>query len=169
MQWIEQQPAVPEKEGWYRVMHHGDSESIDGHVVYAFDDYEGWAYWTPASPDELEDDEDGYEGSWNCVHDEESEFIFAYLGPFEFESFKKYEKKTKVVPAVVDDPRKDLSKYYAGCPVKKTIGGGYGKPDYELWGHVIGFVQNSHNDTILEVKWSDGSVYNIHPMNLEDT
>jgi hypothetical protein len=70
-------------------MHPGDSETIDGaYNVYDFPDYEDWAYWTPAEPDEFEDFEGGYKGSWSCMHDEDGENIFAYLGPFEFVSYQ---------------------------------------------------------------------------------
>lgn len=79
--WIRQKPAIPEKEGWYRVMHPGDSESVDGHTIYEFSDYEDWAYWHPAAPDELEDFEGGYKGSWQTRYDEEGDGIFAYCGP----------------------------------------------------------------------------------------
>lgn len=92
MKWIEQQPAIPPKEGWYRVMIPGDSESIDGHTIYDFPDYETWAYWYPATEEDYEDFEGGYKGHWNCVHDEESEFVFAYYGPIEFPSFKKFKR-----------------------------------------------------------------------------
>jgi hypothetical protein len=81
LKWINQQPAVPNQEGWYRVMHPGDSESIDGHTIYDFPDYEDWAYWQPADPEEFEDFEGGYKGSWQTMHDEEGEGIFAYYGP----------------------------------------------------------------------------------------
>lgn len=80
--WIEQQPAIPSAEGWYRVMHSGDSEYLEGHLIYDFPDYEDWAYWTPASPDEFEDFDGGYKGSWGTQHDEDGDFIFAYCGPF---------------------------------------------------------------------------------------
>ena len=82
-EWINQKPAIPAAEGWYRVMHEGDSESVDGHTIYDFPDYEDWAYWTPAGPDELEDFEGGYKGSWRTMRDEEGDFIFAYCGPVE--------------------------------------------------------------------------------------
>lgn len=81
MIWIKQQPAVPSHEGWYRVMHAGDSETDGPHVFYDFPDYEDWAYWTPADHDEFEDFEGGYKGSWSTMHDEDGDYIFAYCGP----------------------------------------------------------------------------------------
>jgi len=81
MDWVKQKPAAPSVEGWYRVMPAGDSESIDGFTLYEFDDYEDWAYWTPAAPEEFEDFEGGYKGDWRTMHDEPSECIFAYAGP----------------------------------------------------------------------------------------
>ncbi|RUU80481.1 hypothetical protein [Mesorhizobium sp. M7A.F.Ca.MR.362.00.0.0] len=86
--WIKQNPAIPPAEGWYRVMHAGDSEYLEGHRIYDFDDYEGWAYWTPAKEDEVEDFEGGWKGSWKCTHDEDGDFIFAYCGPVEFPSYQ---------------------------------------------------------------------------------
>jgi hypothetical protein len=83
MNWIEQKPAIPTAEGWYRVMHPGDSESIDGHTIYDFPDYEDWAYWTPASPEEFEDFDGGYKGSWHTYYDADGSGIFAYAGPVE--------------------------------------------------------------------------------------
>lgn len=80
--WIKQKPAIPAVEGWYRVMHAGDSEYLEGHCLYDFADYESWAYWTPAGPDEFEDFDGGYKGQWKCSHDEDGDFIFAYCGPF---------------------------------------------------------------------------------------
>jgi hypothetical protein len=56
----------------------GDSESIDGHQIYAFDDYETWAYFTP--------DEEG--GNFVGIHDEDNYVIFAYCGPFVTPPFK---------------------------------------------------------------------------------
>ena len=61
----------PTTEGWYRVMVSGDSESIDGHTIYACDDYETWAYFHPNEDD----------GSFRGVHDEDEYTIFAYYGP----------------------------------------------------------------------------------------
>jgi hypothetical protein len=81
MNWTMQKPAIPPVEGWYRVMHSGDSESVDGHTIYDFPDYEDWAYWQPADPEELEDFDGGYKGSWQTMHNEEGDFIFAYAGP----------------------------------------------------------------------------------------
>lgn len=84
MIWKERQSLddCPEESGWYRIMVSGDSELIDGHYIYSFDDYETWAYFTKASPDEFEDFIGGYKGSFCGTHDEENETIFAYVGPF---------------------------------------------------------------------------------------
>lgn len=79
--WIEQKPAIPEQEGWYRVMYPGDSESDGPHVYYDYPDYEDWAYWHPAEPEELEDFDGGYKGSWSTQYDQSGESIFAYCGP----------------------------------------------------------------------------------------
>lgn len=86
--WIKQKNPVPEKEGWYVVMISGDSESIDGHTIYDFPDYETFAYWKPADDSELEEFENGYKGSWRFMHDEEADTAFAYYGPIEFPAFK---------------------------------------------------------------------------------
>ena len=91
-EWIEQTPAIPTEEGWYRVMIHGDSESIDGHTIYDFPDYETWAYWTPADQAECEDFDGGYKGSWMCTHDEDGDWVFAYCGPFEFTAYSQRER-----------------------------------------------------------------------------
>jgi len=80
MHWINQEPAVPSVEGWYRVMLPGDSESMDGFTLYEFPDYETWGYWSPASPEEYEDFADGYKGSWT-VEMGEPDGLFAYAGP----------------------------------------------------------------------------------------
>lgn len=88
-EWTKQRPAIPPREGWYRVMHPGDSETDGPHVFYDFPDYEDWAYWTPADPDEFEDFEGGYKGSWQCGHDEEGDGIFAYCGPFYFKPYRE--------------------------------------------------------------------------------
>ena len=80
MDWIQQNPAVPDVEGWYRVMLPGDSDSVDGHTLYDFPDYETWGYWTPASAEEFEDFEGGYKGSWTLELGE-PDGLFAYAGP----------------------------------------------------------------------------------------
>lgn len=61
----------PIEAGTYRVMILGDSESLDGHLIYSFDDYVTWAEYVP--------DEDG--GSFKGSHDEEDCSIFAWYGP----------------------------------------------------------------------------------------
>lgn len=98
-EWVVDEGTFPQptKEGWYRVMHSGDSETIDGHwVVYDYPDYEAWAYWVPADENEYEDFEGGYKGHWQCEHDEDGDFIFAYYGPIEkHETFAEYEKRKK--------------------------------------------------------------------------
>lgn len=69
----------PTISGYYHVMVAGDSESIEGHTIYAFDDYETWAYFTF-------NDKDG--GNFVGEHDEEDFTIFAFCGPV---PFPKYE------------------------------------------------------------------------------
>jgi hypothetical protein len=64
--------TFPEADGWYRVMVSGDSESIDGHTIYSFDDYETWAQFTK------HEDGDSFIG----IHDEDEYTIFAFCGPF---------------------------------------------------------------------------------------
>lgn len=66
--------SFPTINGWYRVMVSGDSESIDGHTIYSFDDYETWAQYTSHAPDEG--------GSFVGIHDEDEHCIFAFCGPF---------------------------------------------------------------------------------------
>lgn len=89
MEWILQRPAVPPVEGWYRVMHPGDWETIDGmYKVYDFPDYEAWAYWCPAAEEEFEDFDGGFKGDWRCSYDEDGDGIFAYYGPIEFPPFR---------------------------------------------------------------------------------
>ncbi len=88
-EWINQNPAIPPAGGWYRVMISGDSETIEGHTIYEYSDYETWGYWTPAAPWEFEDFEGGYKGSWTCTHDEEGDWIFAYCGPFNPPSYRE--------------------------------------------------------------------------------
>lgn len=39
--------------------------------------------------------------------------------------------------------------------------------DYEIiFGHVVGFEQNIHGETIIKVAWANGREYSIHPGNL---
>jgi hypothetical protein len=80
LQWVHRKKETdfPSIEGHYRVMVSGDSEAIDGHTIYAFDDYETWAYFTPH--------EDG--GSFVGTHDEDEHCIFAYCGPITFPTYK---------------------------------------------------------------------------------
>lgn len=79
--WIqrENENTFPTLEGWHRVMVSGDSESIDGHVIYSFDDYENWAYFTP--------NQDGG-GRFVGIHDEDESVIFAFCGPITFPEYK---------------------------------------------------------------------------------
>lgn len=70
----------PEAEGHYFVLFAGDSESVDGHTIYSFDDYTEWAYWHPAQPEELEDFEGGFKGNWSSSSGE-PESIIAWCGP----------------------------------------------------------------------------------------
>lgn len=81
----EERETWPTEKGLYRVMVGGDSESIDGHVIYSFDDYATWA--------NAKDDEDD-EGN-PCIrfgmgdHDEEPDFMFAYYGPINIPPYPK--------------------------------------------------------------------------------
>lgn len=68
----------PTVEGLYAVMVGGDSEQIDGHTIYAFDDYQNFA--------EFKLNEDG--GAFVGAHDEEDFTIFAYYGPIIIPKFK---------------------------------------------------------------------------------
>lgn len=79
----------PTTSGWYRVMISGDSESIDGHEIYSYPDYETWAQWIAADPAEYEDFEGGYKGSWQSLTGEENESIFAFIGPYNSEPYRK--------------------------------------------------------------------------------
>jgi hypothetical protein len=64
--------------GWYRVMISGDSETDGPHVFYDYPDYETWAWFqTPEH-----DDEPDYVGTFTGIHDEETEMVFAWCGPF---------------------------------------------------------------------------------------
>lgn len=83
MQWVHRNTKddVPTESGVYRVMVSGDSESVDGFTIYDFGDYETWAIFTRASPDEYEDFPGGYKGTFTGDHDEEDETILAYCGP----------------------------------------------------------------------------------------
>jgi len=69
----------PTLAGHYRVMVAGDSESIDGHTIYDYPDYETWAWFEPS--------EDGEGGNFTGTHDEENESIFAYFGPIHVPKF----------------------------------------------------------------------------------
>lgn len=81
--------SYPTEDGWYVVMIEGDSETIDGFTLYDFPDYETFGYWTCAEPDEFEDFEGGYKGSFSCRHDEESDSVMAFCGPFKYPPFNK--------------------------------------------------------------------------------
>lgn len=73
----------PTQEGHYRVLISGDSEHDDmGGVIYAFDDYETWAYWA-----KNEDVKDG--GMFHAVHDEDHETILAWYGPIDIPKREK--------------------------------------------------------------------------------
>ncbi len=98
LKWIKEHPAHPSVEGWYRVMHPGDSDSIDGHTLYEYGDYPGWAYWQPERPAESIVAFEGKvtvtalgvdEAHWICEHDEDGEGIFAYYGPITIPEFKE--------------------------------------------------------------------------------
>jgi len=64
--------------GWYRVLVAGDSESIDGHKIYDYPDYEEFMF--------INIDEDGVSGTG--PHDEEYEFVIAWYGPLEIPARK---------------------------------------------------------------------------------
>lgn len=83
MQWIKRgdENQLPTVSGWYRVMVSGDSESIDGHTIYDYPDYETWAWF--------EYDNDEETGIFTGSHDEETDMIFAYCGPFEVPKYVK--------------------------------------------------------------------------------
>ena len=71
---------LPDYAGWYRVMVSGDSEQIDGHTIYDFDDYETWAFFTPH--------EDG--GNFYSERDEaDNDTVFAWCGPFNPPAYKE--------------------------------------------------------------------------------
>lgn len=42
------------------------------------------------------------------------------------------------------------------------------KKSYQLTGHIIGFTLNSEGETIVNVKWNDGTEHVVHPYNLID-
>lgn len=65
--------GLPTIEGFYRVKVSGDSESVDGHLIYEYEDYETWAYFTPDNDDS---------GVFAGDHDEDNYNIFAWCGPF---------------------------------------------------------------------------------------
>jgi len=67
---VESRTNLPTVSGHYRVMIHGDSESVDGHVIYEFGDYETWAY--------IKVDENGISADLN----EDFDCVFAWCGPF---------------------------------------------------------------------------------------
>lgn len=64
--------------GLYAVMVSGDSEYVDGHCVYSFDDYQTFA--------SFKENEEG--GIFSGEHDEEDFTIFAYYGPIEIPEYK---------------------------------------------------------------------------------
>lgn len=85
----------PEVEGWYHVMHAGDSESVDGFTIYEYGDYAGWAYWAPYQPEETHEIEGfgkitkrQYVGGWSSPHDD-ADSIFAWYGPIVVPEFPK--------------------------------------------------------------------------------
>lgn len=61
----------PTTDGFYAIMVSGDSEYIDGHCIYSFDDYQTFGLFVM--------NEDG--GTFKGEHDEEDFAIFAYYGP----------------------------------------------------------------------------------------
>ncbi len=71
--------GLPTKAGWYRVMIKGDSETEGPHVYYAYDDYETWAYFRAPDPTDYLDEV----GQFTGIHDEETDMVFAWCGPFD--------------------------------------------------------------------------------------
>lgn len=61
----------PTEPGLYAIMVSGDSEYIEGHLVYAFDDYQTFGKFI------IDENGGGFEGE----HDEGDFTIFAYFGP----------------------------------------------------------------------------------------
>ncbi len=79
MNWVK--GNLPTAPGWYAVVIEGDSETDGPHVYYDYPDYQTFAQWVPADPEEYEDFEGGYKGSWSVMHDEEGESIIGWCGP----------------------------------------------------------------------------------------
>jgi hypothetical protein len=77
--WRLMEYGLPRRPGYYRVMISGDSESLEGHTIYEYSDYETWAYFAI-------DDENG---TFTGVHDEETDMIFAFCGPIAVPPFKE--------------------------------------------------------------------------------
>lgn len=78
----------PTEPGLYLIRQAGDSESIDGHVIYDYPDYEEFAEWAPAKPEEFEDFEGGYKGQWGNVMTGETEGVIAWCGPIHLPPYK---------------------------------------------------------------------------------
>lgn len=72
----------PTKKGIYAVMIKGDSERDGAHVYYEFDDYQ-----TMAILKDVSFDKDDIYISFEGVHDEQVETIFAWYGPIEIPKF----------------------------------------------------------------------------------
>ncbi len=77
----------PTKLGFYAVMVSGDSESIDGHEIYSFPDYQTFAYLHKVYLDDGFDGEGGHI-KFNGIHDEDEYTIFAYYGPIEIPKYQ---------------------------------------------------------------------------------
>jgi hypothetical protein len=75
----------PTELGTYAVMISGDSESIDGHMIYEFGDYQTFANLV-----QLSRDPDDCFISFSGTHDEDDHTIFAWYGPL---VIPKYEEK----------------------------------------------------------------------------
>lgn len=71
---------VPKEPGIYAVMISGDSEVVDGHVIYSYQDYQTFAVHNGFN-------EDG-DPVIVCSHDEEPEWIIAWYGPIEIPAYK---------------------------------------------------------------------------------
>jgi hypothetical protein len=78
-------PTVP---GQYMATIKGDSEAIDGHVIYSFD-----AYQTLVTVGEIDPD-DGEDGSISISgpHDETQDFVIALCGPLRIPDYKEDEE-----------------------------------------------------------------------------
>ena len=82
--------VLPTEMGHYRILVAGDSESIDGHTIYDFPDYETWCEVLS-----VEEEEGKPYLETNFMHGEEWEFVVAWYGPVEVPTFKEWEDEQK--------------------------------------------------------------------------